>query len=145
MTVQDELLALRDEDGLIRVHQVEEWARKHPESELHKRLEWDNAKAGLQYRLWQCRELISIYVRNEKHEPLAVSLSIDRVNPGGGFRLIEDVLDNPTLVEVMLGDALKELRRVREKFRHLSALAKVWRELDAVEREAAKKEEMVPA
>jgi len=61
-----------------------------------------------------------------------ISLSIDRVRPGGGYRHIDSILPVASLREVMIDDALADLERMRVKYEHLSELAKVWGEVDRV-------------
>ncbi len=127
MTVRDELLALQNADGLIVPREVHDWAKTHPRSDLHQRLQWDDAKAGYQYRLNQIMHLIVLNITTADLKPEFLSLSIDRVNgTGGGYRSIVDVVQVPQLREVMLDDALAELERVRRKYEYLKALAPVW-------------------
>lgn len=132
MSIRDELLALKRDDGLILASAAEEWARTHPESALHKSLQWDDAIAGHEYRLMQVRRLISIHIVSEAGERQVVSLSIDRTKPAGGYRDLDDVLPQPDLRDVLLQDALAELERVQAKYSRLQELNEVWAAKDRV-------------
>ena len=125
MTIKSELEDLT-ENGILQPEDVVKWAREHIKSELHQSLEWDDSVAGHQYRLWQVRRLIKVHIVNEYHEPQMISLTIDRPNPGGGYRLISDVIASPTYREIAMKDALNELRRIRAKYGYLTELAKIW-------------------
>lgn len=134
MSIKSELLAIKGKRKLLKPKAVVDWAKSHPESKLHGCFTWDVDKASYEYWLWQARQLITVHVRTEDKKPLMVSLSVDRVSPGGGFRVIDEVLQEADLVAVMLADALKELTRVRDKYDYLKALKPVWDGLDEVVR-----------
>ena len=125
--------------GMLQAEAGIEWARKHTDSALHAALEWDDEKAGQQHRLWQMRALIAIHVVNIEGQREMVSLTIDRVQPGGGYRDIQDVLKAPPLREILLADALRELERVRLKFETLQELAEVWTAIDRVQQKKTTK------
>lgn len=142
MTIQSELLALKTKDGLIIPEQAVSWAAKNPASKLYQSLEWDDATAGHQFRLWQVRRLVSIYVVNDEGHRSVVSLSVDRTKPGGGYRDLNDVLPVADLRNILLQDALAELERVQQKYERLSELAEVWAAKDRVKtRRRAKQSE----
>ena len=67
--VGQELDALRNEEGVLDIHEVLEWATNHPKSELAKGLEWDDDRAAFEYRLHQLRVIVA---------------SVRRVTVGGG-------------------------------------------------------------
>jgi hypothetical protein len=130
MTIQSELEALRGDDGLIHAEEAVEWAAKHPKSALYAHLEWDDKKAGHQYRIWQVRNVL-LSIVNEEDVRQEVSLSIDRAT-GGGYRNLKSVMSTKELREVLLADALAELNRLKLRFSVLTELARVWEEVDKV-------------
>ena len=131
MSVQSELWALEDSDGLIHAETVVGWAQSHPDSELHQRFDWDNSEAGPKWRLHQARQLIARFViEPATNHRLTVSLRIDR-SDGGGYRALEDVAVNPDLRAHAVNDALNELMSWGDWFYHLSDLKPVF---DLVER-----------
>lgn len=136
MTIRSELLALQAtaDEGILHPRTVVEWARDNPSSALHAALEWDDAKAADEYRVWQVRHLIKLNIQQEDGSPVFVSLSIDRAT-GGGYRAVSDVAAAPDLRAIMLRDALAELDRVRTKYDALTALSEVW---EAADRASAK-------
>jgi hypothetical protein len=136
--LQKELEALKRGDGSIHAEDVVAWAEKHPKSALYAKFEWDDCEAAHQYRLWQARQVIALNIVTEKGERRAISLSIDRTS-GGGYRDIEEIVRVPALREVMLQDALAELKRVQAKYRHLAELARVFVEIERADKRHAKK------
>jgi hypothetical protein len=125
MSIEQELVSLTDADGFIKPHRVVEWARKNPESELHKRFEWDNKTAADEYRLYQARRLIAVHVVSSGGQRQTISLIQDRT-PDRGYRHIEPVMKNADLREAALRQALDELRRWEAKYQYLQELAEMF-------------------
>lgn len=131
-SVREELLFLSNKnDGLLNPRQVVEYA-ENERTHLHNHFEWDDEKAGNEYRLWQARRIINLefkIIKNGNIEigpvRLFVSLSDDR-NKEGGYRLIEDVINDDVRKKQMLTDALAELIHFKEKYKVLSELADVF-------------------
>jgi hypothetical protein len=136
MSIESELLALKNEEGLIVPERAEGWAAAHPKSDLAKRLEWDNTKAGRLYRVNQIRQLIiSLEITMGPTTRRFYSLSIDRHNAmGGGYRDIEEIVRNKTLYDILLADALNDLRHMQEKYERLTELKPLWREVEKVKK-----------
>jgi hypothetical protein len=132
MTLKSELVALMDRDGILRAPDCLDWAQRHPKSELHRHLEWDDSKAGHAYRLWQIRSLIALHIVTPQQERKTISLSIDRVLPGGGYRDLDTVMRDEILREIALSDALADLERCRKRYEGLAELQGVWRALERV-------------
>lgn len=126
-TIKHELEALRDQSPILQPGDVVTWAATHEDSALHRRFEWDDAKAGDEYRLQQARRLISLHIGTESREPTVMSLSIDRGLPGGGYRKVNDVMRSPTLRQIALQDAIGELERLRDKYENVRELALVFK------------------
>ena len=134
--MRSEFFQIKGRRAKVRVQEIEDFARNHPESAWHGRLEWDDEIAGYKYRLWQIRiNLAVLRLQNDVAEGEGagqreiVSLSIDRCN-GGGLRTIHEVMSDATLADVYLQDALDELERVRLKYQHLQQLRAVWSTID---------------
>ena len=126
----------KDHDGILYPESVVAVAEDR-NSPLHKCFTWDDKKAGHLYRIWQARCLIRIAVKvlPAQKEPINVyvSLTTDRVK-GGGYRAVEEVLTSEELLQTMLADAFRELRRFRLKYERLSALRPVFDAVDKVEK-----------
>jgi hypothetical protein len=147
MTIRDELLALRDGNELLTAEMVVEWARTHPDSDLHNAPQfhgWDIKRSAHQAWIAGARQLIAIHIRTEEGVRELVSLSIDRSRKGGGYRFVSDVLRDKRLHDVMLADALKELERVQFKYQQLNELKPVWKATERVRQRKQRKEERVP-
>lgn len=130
--LQEELRRVRGNKELLLPLDVVEWAKQHKDSALHQQFEWDNKAAGHQYRLWQARQLIALHIVTGEGERRSVSLSIDRRK--GGYRDVEDVMRAPALREIMLNDALAELKRVKFRYSAVKELARVFEEIDRVDK-----------
>jgi flagellin-specific chaperone FliS len=140
MSIESELLALMNKDGLIIAETAVRWATKNRQSDLAQQLEWDNKIAGNQFRINQVRQLIvRLKVVLDVPTKRFYSLSIDRGNKkGGGYRDIGDILKSKTLYEVLLQDALNDLERMQEQYEHLKELQPVWKEVAKVKKRKPK-------
>jgi hypothetical protein len=125
MTIASELLALRDDEGLIHAAGAVEWARVNRDSALYGALDWDDAHAAHQYRVEQVRRLIRVHIVNEDGHRTAISLVFDRPQ-GGGYRSTEDVMRNAQMRQSALDDALAELERFQQRYAYLTELAGVF-------------------
>jgi len=132
MTVEDELVALRNEDGMINPRTALQWARDNRESQLAARIEWDDSRAAEEFRLGQVRRLIAIHVRTEDGNRGTISLIADR-RRDGGYREVETVLLNSEMRAIALREALRELRRFEQRYRHLQELAGVFAAVSGIE------------
>lgn len=137
MSIRSELETLQSEHGgVLQPEAAVQWAEKNKKSALHHALEWNDKKAGHQFRVWQIRQLISVHIRNDHGIREVVSLSIDRNSDGGGYRELTAVMSTKKLRDILLNDALQELERVRLKYERLTELANVW---SAIEQAASRK------
>src|SRR6516225_8122516 len=95
-----EVIAKASRGGILHAARVVAWARDHEKSALHRRFQWNDDKAAREYRLWQARSLIQVYIVDDGGQAAMVSLTIDRAN-GGGYRPIVDVLASEELSHIM--------------------------------------------
>lgn len=128
--IERELEQVRGNKELLHPGEVVDWAKRNPQSTLHRQFNWNDTDAANEYRLWQARRLIALHVIAPSGERKMVSLSIDRVK-GGGYRTVDDAVRVKTLRDTMLKDALAELRRVRDRYQSVKELAAVF---DAIDR-----------
>jgi len=128
-----------DADNILRPEAVHKWAKNHPRSALYKAITWDVDKAAFEYQLSQIRRLIVLNITSENGEPQIVSLPIDRVKPGGGYRSINDVIADKKLSASLLQDALNELARVQVKYARIQELTSVWNAVAKVRSKFASK------
>lgn len=134
MSVKDELEQIRQQSGgMLRAEDVVAFAEDETTA-LHKHFEWDDTEAARQYRLDQARSVIRIHVQITANDATPVrayvSLVEDRRNPGGGYRLIDDVLADPVQRASMLATAFRDLDRFRAKYHRLSELSQVFTAMD---------------
>ena len=121
-------------EGLLQAHEVVEFA-EDPSTALHAQFEWDDVKAGHEYRLEQARRFIRAVVTFEpnlqRNMRGFVSLKSDRAQPGGGYRTRDAVMSAAEMREELLQEALEELNRLKDKYQMLSALKGVFDAIDA--------------
>lgn len=108
-------IRLNDPDGLLKPRAVVAAARRksHP---LHSHFTWTITKAAMKCWLHEAQQLISAVLIDystptQKLEiPAFVSLTADRMRPGGGYRSMTQVITSPELLEQLRQTALNELQ-----------------------------------
>lgn len=122
----------RENDGILKAETVVKVAR-HPASPLHDSFTWDDDEAAERWRLHQARNLIRVsveYLNTGEVEPMKVSafvsLTTDREQNGGGYRLMVNVMNRKETREQLLNDALAELQVFESKYAALTELAAVF-------------------
>lgn len=124
--IKTEILAL-SKLGIVKAEDVYQWVEANPDtSVIYKKLEWNDAKAGVLYRIHQIRTMLTLYVVDNSGDPELVSLSIDRATPGGGYRVLTEVKNIPSLREVLLNDVLAALGRLARRYGDIAELDNVW-------------------
>jgi hypothetical protein len=140
MSLQDELAIIKGDADIVRVEDIEQWAREHRDSDWHRRLEWNDTVGALNWRHQQIRVILITHFRDEKQNVRQmISLTIDRVQPGGGYRSMESIMRAPNLRAIMLQDCLNDLARVKAKYEHLQEYAQVWDSIEQADRATASK------
>jgi hypothetical protein len=145
--INEELEQIRRANGgLLRPEDVVKFAR-NTRTALHQEFEWDDAKASAEYRLEQARKVIRVAVEllpspHADQEPIRAYVSVvsDRVQPGGGYRAIGEVMTDDDLRAELVNEALGEVKRWRRKYERLRELVPIFRAIDKVEA----KQEAVP-
>ena len=137
-SVIGELLSIKSKSGdnMLRPGDVVAWAGAHPKSALYSKFEWDDTKAGHEWRLQQARQLIRLHVVAEDGTPKLVNLRIDRPK-GGGYRSLADVMNDEDLRTAMLSDCVADLKRVQARYSHIKDMIR------GVERETHRLEKLV--
>ena len=134
--------SLRENNGLINPEMLVR-ASKPKNAPTHDDFEWDDSVAGHEFRIWQARKLIAVYVTiidNGKagiSTRAYVSLSNER-GSGGGYRAIIEVLNNSQFRERMFEDALAELQAFRRKYGALKELYEIFEATDNLKRRRQK-------
>lgn len=135
-TVRDALAAIarKNKDRLEAAKVVE--AAKSPSSPLHSRFEWDNTKAGHEYRLAQARKLIRVFeivTRKTKLTPVTIEVTTER-RPlpewtpmiSHGYERTADVLAGSKRKEVLAAEhdrCLGHVKRLCTYLRHAGLVA----------------------
>lgn len=131
---------IKRHDGLLKPEVVVEAARP-ASSPLHGSFEWDDGEAAEMWRIEQARHLIRVYVTvvegSSTESRAFVALSSDRAS-GGGYRAIVSVLHDEDLRNVLLADALRDMKTFRERYAALNEMAGVMKAMDRVENDRAR-------
>ena len=137
MSIESELASIqKDHGGVLSPVHVVDFAQDKGTA-LHSRFEWDNRKAGTSFRIWQARQLISliITVHPIDNEPMRAMISLrDDRHTGGGYRMVDVVLQDDVLARKMFDDAMFELRLFRRKYERIMELNPIFQAMDAVEK-----------
>ena len=130
MSVREELERIRKQNGgLLRPEDVLQ-AAKPKSSPLHGRFDWNDGTAAHNWRLEQARHIIRVFVqvidtgKGSAESRVFVALSSDM--PGGGYRILTDVLGDDALRRTLLQDAYADMRRFTQKYSSLKELADVF-------------------
>lgn len=132
-TVTAELKRLEETRGLTAENVVR--AAKSPKSVLHKHFEWDDKKAGAEYRLSQARQLIDAVVvsfveGDQVSEPVRAFVA---TGPSQArYQFVITALANQESREALLKAAFSELAAFSRKYKHLNELAEVFRAAEVV-------------
>lgn len=138
--VSGELLRIAaDHGGLLRAADVVREAADAA-SPLHSYFEWDDTEAAQLYRLQQARQLIRVVVQVQQYDEQTyrvrtfVSLTEDRVQEGGGYRVMTSVLSSPNERARLLNQAMRELNNFKVKYQELTELIGIFRAIDRASR-----------
>lgn len=111
-------------------------------SSIHQLFDWDNKKAGAEWRLYQARYFARHLVRIEvvRGKPRKIRAL---VHVSSKARKTKGYLDTPTVVtdeeyrNQMLKRAFLELLSIKAKYHHLSQLQAIWAAIDRTQRTIA--------
>lgn len=138
--VREELNRIAKRDGILTQEAVVAEAKKK-NNPLHSEFEWDDTKAGAEYRLLQAAQMIRAHVtmvdNGESKAPIRtfVSLSSDRTS-GGGYRPMTEVMASEEMKRILLADAERDFKALHNKYRTLAELSSVWQEVEKVFRKS---------
>ncbi len=129
--IKEELEAIAEGNrGILRGIDVIRFAQENQDSTLNSRFQWDDSKAGHQYRLQQARQLIRLHVTvvsdDSPEVKVWVSLSGDRVQEDGGYRRVESVMSNDLQRAALVREALKDANVWRTKWKDLEELRAIF-------------------
>ena len=118
-------------------------AAKAKKNALHPEFEWDDSLAGHEYRLEQGRRVLRslVVVRSDiptdrpqrRYETRRVpQTNSDKPERSHVYSSMEDIMANPDSRAELLGRALSDLIRIRNRYRDLQELSLVLRAIDSV-------------
>lgn len=143
-SIVDELKRIALENGGVLKAEAVVQAARNPDSPLHESFTWDDDEAAERWRLHQARNLIRVsveYLNVPGSDPIKVSafvsLTPDRDEEGGGYRLMVNVMSRKESREQLLEDALNELKAFEKKYAGLKELAEVFETSRKIRRKIA--------
>lgn len=142
----EELQKIEQEHGYIKPDVIVEKS-KPKKAPLHKCFEWDDGIAAEEYRKVQAKEIIRfITIEHEEGEqPIRAFWSVhpeaeEEIGSTGrqyAYKSIGEALKQQNYKDYILSQALRELEAFERKYKHLSELAGVMREIERIkDREA---------
>ena len=121
-TAGNELQRIYERDGVIEPETVV-LESQTPSAPLHSCFEWDDEKAAHKYRITQAQTIIrSIVVVEEAKQPETRAF----VNVQREYHPVSVVVRNPEKREILLQNALNELRWFERKYNTLQELSNVF-------------------
>lgn len=120
--------------GILRPKRVVGYA-ENPKTALHGYFEWDDAKAGYEFRVEQARRLIRavVYLHPVNNKPLRVYASFaDERRQGDSYRAMDDILAEETLYNRLVDQALAEAESWRTRYQHIAELAPIVEAISSV-------------
>lgn len=121
-TAGNELQRIYERDGVIEPETVVAESQT-PSAPLHSCFEWDDEKAAHKYRITQAQTIIrSIVVAEEAKQPETRAF----VNVQREYHPVSIVIRNPEKRDVLLQNALNELRWFERKYNTLQELSNVF-------------------
>jgi len=120
-----ELKRIHDEYGSIEPKTVVEVA-KDVNNPLHNYFEWDDKKAGIEYRLWQARQLITkVYIVTEDDEKVQVFHNININEIDSAYQELPVILSNADKKKQLIQSALREIKYWQDKYKTISELSEI--------------------
>lgn len=121
-TAGNELQRIYERDGVIEPETVV-LESQTPSAPLHSCFEWDDEKAAHKYRITQAQNIIrAIVVVDEAKQPETRAF----VNVQREYHPVSVVVRNPEKREILLQNALNELRWFERKYNTLQELSNVF-------------------
>lgn len=127
-TAGNELQRIYERDGVIEPETVV-LESQTPSAPLHSCFEWDDEKAAHKYRITQAQNIIrAIVVVDEAKQPETRAF----VNVQREYHPVSVVVRNPEKREILLQNALNELRWFERKYNTLQELSNVFAAIEEV-------------
>lgn len=127
-TAGNELQRIYERDGVIEPETVVDESQT-PSAPLHSCFEWDDEKAAHKYRITQAQNIIrAIVVVDEAKQPETRAF----VNVQREYHPVSVVVRNPEKREILLQNALNELRWFERKYNTLQELSNVFAAIEEV-------------
>lgn len=130
-TAGNELQRIYERDGVIEPETVVAESQA-PSAPLHSCFEWDDEKAAHKYRITQAQGIIRAIVAVDETEQVPETRAF--VNVEREYHPVSVVIQNPGKRDVLLQNALNELRWFEKKYNTLQELSAVFDAIKEVNR-----------
>ena len=139
-----ELERIREKTGRLEPEDVLK-AAKAKRSPLHAAFEWDDSAAAVAYRLQQARymiRMIEVTIIRKDEKPRTVRAYVrlaGEEDDAGGYESTVEVLSDQERREILLAQALDELRHWQTRYENLRELADVFIAIEKTRKRVAGK------
>ena len=133
--VGEEIERLEQKNGKVTPAEMVKEA-KPKKSPLHNLFEWDDKKAADAYRLQTARQVLcALYVVNPDRpkERAFVNVELRAETRQGTFVNVNAAMTDEITRDIVLQNAISELKAFKNKYKRLSELAKVFEAIDSLE------------
>ncbi len=128
-TVSEEILGIGDN---VKPDEIVKYAREHKDSELHKCFTWDDSAAAVKWRIHEARSIIGNLVivkdQNEESEPMYIRIFHKTAETN--YQPISLYVKDMDKYQMLLDEAMRELRAFKKKYANLSELQEIWDLID---------------
>lgn len=131
--VGEELCKIQEEFTAINPSQIVETA-KDEKNILHDLFEWDNTKAGHNWRVWQARYMLrsitTVVIDQQEKEHTTFAFVNIRTEETKGYQSVDMVVQSDTSRAYMLEQAKREMLIFRRKYQELKELSAIFENID---------------
>jgi hypothetical protein len=119
--IAGELTVLRARNAVLDAEQVVEFARD-PSTALHRKFNWDDSDAAHQYRIWQARQLIAVYIQvidrgDGSKAPARAFVNVKATGEASrGYRPTSEVLNDADARHALVVAQIERLRSIYQSY-----------------------------
>ena len=130
--VGEEIEKIEAEKGVVTARDIVDRARPK-NSPIHDLFEWDNKIAAEKWRLHTATQVLCCLVKTDEDstpQKAYVNIEVKEATKTGIYANIKKAMSDAETREVVLQNALNELKAFKAKYSHLSELAKIFEEIE---------------
>lgn len=123
-TVSEEILGIGDN---VKPNEIVKYAREHMDSELHKCFTWDDSAAANKWRIHEARNIVGnlVIVKEQDGESEPMYIRIFHKTAETNYQSISLYVKDMDKYQMLLDEAMRELRAFKKKYANLSELQEI--------------------